>query len=169
MGRLCSTILLFMALMVAAPSVLSAETSAAEPPESAREARMLARINVHRVRLGLVPLEFNARLAAAARAHAADMAARDYFSHDGPDGTGFESRATQAGYRWRAVAENLAGGQFTAKATVDGWMTSEGHRQNLLNPTFRHAGIGYIFRAPDGGEVRYRHYWALTLGVNQGR
>ena len=165
MNRLLITMLMAAALTAPAPGAHAAEKGAVAPPESAREARMLARINVHRVRFRLVPLEFNAKLASAARAHAADMAARDYFSHDGPDGVGFQSRVTQAGYRWRAVAENLAGGLFTAKATVDSWMTSEGHRQNLLNPAFRHAGIGYTFRAPDGGAVRYRHYWALTLGA----
>ena len=53
----------------------------------------------------------------------------------------------------------------SADATVDSWMTSEGHRQNLLNPVFRHAGIGYVFNDRDGGAVRYRHYWALTLGA----
>ena len=93
------------------------------------------------------------------------MVARDYFSHDGPGGAGFQQRISRAGYHWRVAAENLAGGLSSPEATVDSWMTSTGHRQNLLNPLFRHAGIGYALADPDGGTVRYRHYWALTLGA----
>ncbi len=157
-GHLTLAGLVTAALLVAAPPTISAE-------EGLHNSRMLVRINVHRLRFGLVPLTIDSRLAAAARAHAADMATRDYFSHNGPDGSGFQQRITRAGYRWRVVAENLAAGLASPEATVDSWMTSPGHRKNLLNPAFRHAGIGHVFRQPDTGAVRYGHYWTLTLGT----
>ena len=43
-----------------------------------------------------------------ARAHSADMAARDYFSHTTPEGVAFSTRITNAGYRWSSAGENIA-------------------------------------------------------------
>jgi uncharacterized protein YkwD len=42
-----------------------------------------------------------------------------------------------------AVAENVAEGYPTGRSVVDdGWMTSEGHRANILNPAYRLIGVG---------------------------
>ena len=41
------------------------------------------------------------------------------------------------------VGENVAYGYSSGKAVVnEGWMNSEGHRANILNPRFRLMGIG---------------------------
>ena len=41
------------------------------------------------------------------------------------------------------AGENVAYGYRTGKSVVnDGWMNSEGHRGNILNPSFRLMGIG---------------------------
>lgn len=36
---------------------------------------------------------------------------------------------------------------------IDGWMSSQGHKENILNPKFTHAGM-YVTRG--GGDKRYR-------------
>lgn len=42
-----------------------------------------------------------------------------------------------------AVGENVAYGYATGRSVVnDGWMNSDGHRANILNPDFRLMGIG---------------------------
>lgn len=42
-----------------------------------------------------------------------------------------------------AVAENVAEGYPTGRSVVnDGWMQSEGHRANILNPAYRLLGMG---------------------------
>jgi uncharacterized protein YkwD len=42
-----------------------------------------------------------------------------------------------------AAGENVAYGFRTGRSVVnDGWMNSEGHRRNILNPSFRLLGIG---------------------------
>ena len=41
------------------------------------------------------------------------------------------------------AGENVAYGYGTGKSVVnDGWMNSEGHRANILNPSYRLMGIG---------------------------
>ena len=41
----------------------------------------------------------------------------------------------------RAVGENLALGYPTPLAVVAGWMGSDGHRANILNPTYTQIGV----------------------------
>lgn len=49
------------------------------------------------------------------------------------------------------VGENVAYGYPTGRSVVDdGWMRSEGHRENILNPRFRLLGIGA--RKSDDGQ-----------------
>ncbi len=136
------------------------------PAESDPVTRMLVQINSERASRGLAELKFDERLNRTARAHAADMAERDYFSHQVPGGNGLQTRLQRAGYRWRRIAENIAAGQASPEATVAGWMQSEGHRHNILTAEFHDAGIGHVFREKDGGSVRYGHYWTLVLGQN---
>ena len=133
--------------------------------EAALHDRMLARINLHRARNDLPPLAMDARLAGAALAHARDMVQNDFFGHAGSDQADIARRVGRTGYSWHAVGENIAGGLASPEDTVDGWMASPGHRRNMLNAVFRDAGIGHVFRADDGGAVRYRHYWTLVLAA----
>ncbi len=149
-----------MALAAAAASV----TLGADIAPGSRSERLLIEINTVRARHGLGSLRADPRLAAAASAHAADMAKRDFFDHRGPDGAGLAGRVTRAGYAYGHVAENIAGGQRRAEQVVASWMSSAGHRRNLLNAEAVDAGIGYVDAPDDGGGVRYRHYWVAIFG-----
>ena len=40
------------------------------------------------------------------------------------------------------VGENLSLGYADAQSTVDGWMASDGHRANILNPAYTQIGVG---------------------------
>jgi uncharacterized protein YkwD len=125
---------------------------------------VLARVNRFRARYGLMALRFDDALNRAAQAHADDMAARDYFSHVTPDGRSVGDRATQAGYRWATVLENIAVGQGAPSEVVAGWIGSPAHRRAMLARDIDDAGIGYRFLARDGGRTRQNHYWALVMG-----
>ena len=37
---------------------------------------------------------------------------------------------------------------------VEGWMTSQGHKENILDPKFTHAGM---YATHVGGNKKYRH------------
>jgi uncharacterized protein YkwD len=110
----------------------------------------LCLVNRERLAHGEVALKPNARLAAAAQSHSADMAAGDYFEHDGRHGDTPLSRMRASGYIFSsrigyAVGENIAWatlGLATPKAIVASWMASPGHRANILDATFRETGVG---------------------------
>ena len=64
----------------------------------------------------------SAMLNRAALIHSQDMAKNDFFEHEGSDGSKVGDRASRVGYRWRAVAENIAIGAETAEIVVEGWL-----------------------------------------------
>jgi uncharacterized protein YkwD len=106
------------------------------------------------------PLALNDRLTAAAYGHSRDMAERNYFSHDSPEGRGMVQRVDAAGYAWSTLGENIAAGYFSVQAVVDGWMASEGHCANLMNPRFTEFGLACARNEAS----TYRTYWTQDLG-----
>lgn len=107
-------------------------------------------------------LSWNPQLAAAAEQHARAMAELAFFDHVGRDGRRVAQRADAAGYRWRAIGENLAAGHRTLEDALRGWIRSEGHCRNLLDERFSDFGLARVVsQRPDD---RYRVYWALVLG-----
>ena len=57
------------------------------------------------------------------------------------------------GIQYRRSGENIAWGQQSPKAVMEGWMNSKGHRANILNPNFTKIGVGYRKNAAG------RTYW----------
>ena len=127
------------------------------PPDP--PAQVLALVNQERARAGCPAVTPDARLAAAARAHSADMAQRRYFDHTAPDGTDPGQRITAAGYAWSAYGENIAAGYPDAVSVMRGWMNSPGHRENILNCRFSNLGVG-LYRTPDRGG-----YWTQDFAA----
>ncbi|MGN6567756.1 MAG: CAP domain-containing protein [Flavipsychrobacter sp.] len=87
-------------------------------------------VNQHRQGVGLPPLQLNTTLCDIARGHSINMAHGAVpFSHDG-----FEERVSEA---WKLIppqspaAENIAEGVKSAKAVVNLWLRSPGHRRNI--------------------------------------
>lgn len=58
-----------------------------------------------------------------------------------------QDRLSAVGYQWQAWGENLAAGQQTPAAAVQGWMQSSGHRANILSSSFTEIGTGYAVDA----------------------
>lgn len=113
-----------------------------------------ALLNAVRAQNGLPALSQNAKLTAAAAAHAQDMARVGFFSHSGSDNSTVGERVRAQGYNYCYVAENIALGQPTAEAVMASWMNSEGHRRNNLSPN----GVDYGAARADG------NYWVLVFG-----
>ncbi|MEX2211666.1 MAG: CAP domain-containing protein [Gaiellaceae bacterium] len=125
-----------MAVIAVAPATAASLTS----PERA----LLQQMNSTRAAHGLGPMAVDWKLQSAARAHAADMLRRDYFSH-GP----FLSRILSYGPKGPMFGENLAwgaGASARPAAIVRSWLASPGHRAVLLRPGFRRVGVA----APTG-------------------
>jgi hypothetical protein len=89
-------------------------------------------------------LALNAQLDSAAQTKANDMAARDYWSHNTPDGKTPWTFIAAAGYQYQTAGENLAYGFGTAGDTITGWMNSPEHRANILNSSYRDVGFGIV-------------------------
>lgn len=71
-------------------------------------------------------------LTKAAADHASDMAARGFFSHTGSDKSSVGKRVKRQGYGFCFVAENIAKGQKNLSQVMESWMSSDGHRRNIL-------------------------------------
>ncbi|MCH7812480.1 MAG: CAP domain-containing protein [Planctomycetes bacterium] len=121
--------------------------------------QVLTLINIERARAGVAPLSWDPTLAGIAEDFACTMAAYDFFDHVNPiNGEGPAERAIEGGYEFFGIGENLAGGQTTAAAAVEGWLDSPGHRDNLLSTEWRETGIG----VRRGGSLRI--YWVQEFG-----
>jgi len=104
---------------------------------------------------GLPPFIQDAELTQVARAFSDDMLVRRFFDHTTPDGVSFDERLADR-YRhrvrlmgeniWYASGYNLGKVQHVAKEIVDDWMSSPGHRDNILDPRFTHLGVGVSAR-----------------------
>lgn len=135
---------------------------------NARAAEVLARTNQARSTSQVCgsttypranPLTANSLLRSAAQAHSQDMADNNYFDHTNRQGQSPFDRMTAAGYTYWAAGENIAAGQPTPAAVVQGWLNSPGHCANLMNANFTELGVGVA----TGG--RYGIYWTQNFGT----
>jgi uncharacterized protein YkwD len=110
---------------------------------------------------GVGAMSTNGSLRVAARDHSRDMGTTSYFSHTSLDGRTYTQRMVNAGYSGSGpYGENIGAGYGSAAAVVNGWLASTGHCQNIMNGSFRAAGVGYAYVAGS----TYGHYWTLKLG-----
>ncbi|MEJ2856252.1 MULTISPECIES: CAP domain-containing protein [unclassified Saccharothrix] len=128
-------------------------TTTTPPPVSAAQ-RVVELVNEARAAAGCPAVKVDERIVKAAQAHSTDMATRDYFSHDTPEGVDFAERMKAAGYP-KPGGENIAQGYRTPDAVMTGWMNSEGHRRNILNCGFTAIGVGLDTRG---------NYWTQDFG-----
>lgn len=112
-----------------------------------------AQVNALRAEGGLDSLGVSPALAQAAGGHARDMAKNGFFGHTGSDGSGIGDRARAAGYAFCFIAENIAQGQGSLDAVLEGWMGSTGHRRNILSEGAREFAL-----------AREGNIWVMMLG-----
>jgi uncharacterized protein YkwD len=161
---IAAMLVLTIVSMVVMPAL--AQSSIRIPPDD-----MLAAVNAARATEGLAPLKFNERLNAAACRQARDLAGRALYdvealSHQGSDGSTLATRLQDAGYGFRAAAENLAAGVADPQETTRLWLASDGHRRNMLTPAFREAGAAHLgARLSPGGNRQGMDVWVLVLAT----
>jgi uncharacterized protein YkwD len=106
-------------------------------------------------------LAWHLALTQAADSHSRDMVANNFFSHTGADGSSAGQRITAAGYSWSSYGENIAAGQASINAVVDGWMASDGHCANIMNAPLTDIGVACV---PGSASTAYPTYWTMDLG-----
>lgn len=146
----------------AAPTTTTAPPEAPKPPvkptqepgSKTVEQAVLDLVNDERAAKGCKALVIDDRITTAAQGHSADMAKLGYFSHESKDRRTFDMRMRDAGYP-KPGGENIAMGYDTPAAVMDGWMKSQGHRDNILNCSFTAMGVGFD---------EHGNYWTQDFG-----
>lgn len=112
-------------------------------------AQVIAQVNAEREKQGLGPVREDAELNRAAAVRARELT--ESFSHTRPDGSSWSTVSASA------LGENIAKGQQTADKVMAAWMTSSGHRENILRPGYGSIGVcAYVY----GGVT----YWVQLFG-----
>jgi uncharacterized protein YkwD len=152
-----------IALAIAVTGALTQRAPAVEGRFQAAdrfEMKLLEQMNDLRERRGLAPLRRSQPLSSAAHRHSTDMARNGFCGHDSSNGASFSSRLSRyygrrAGWRRWTVAENVLchPRRLTAAAALGAWLTSPGHRANLLSPQWRDVGLGAVNVGPSVREV----------------
>jgi uncharacterized protein YkwD len=108
---------------------------------TAARAEILSLVNEQRATAGCKALTASSSLDQLAQNFSDEMAARGFFDHTDPDGKDPWDRAKALGIS-NLGGENIARGQADAKAVMEAWMNSPGHRANILNCDYTTLGVG---------------------------
>ncbi len=141
-----------------------AGTPATKASTSSMRQAVLCLVNHERTSRGLPKLHGSRRLNRSAQKWTDHMVATGAFSH----GSDFGARITATGYHWRTAGENIATGFPTPRAVVRAWMASQGHCENILDPSFRDLGVG-ISRHPVGRYASRPSTWTQDFGLPANR
>ncbi|MDC0738615.1 CAP domain-containing protein [Cognatishimia sp. SS12] len=138
-----------MLILSAMAALMMSQTAEAGP---VREVATLT--NDYRAKHGLPPLQISTVLEHVAYAHGEDMRRYRFFSHQGSDGSDVGDRALRRGYQFCVIAENIAQGHRSPRAVTRGWISSPGHRANLLDYSVTEIGV-----TRGAGNI-----WVMVLG-----
>lgn len=115
---------------------------------------LLKAINGQRAAAGLQPVQIDGAIAGIARSRSSDMAERNYFSHQTPDGTNFLSAVTQQRISYRFAGEIIARNNFPDDqadgVAIESYLNSPAHKAIMLDGRFQWAGIGHVKSGEDG-------------------
>lgn len=133
------------------------------------EQRVVELVNQARAQAGIPPLKHDDAVTAAARYHAADQGQDDYVNHDTYDRQNGD--LVRICSTWERTAtfftdprgENIAAGYTSPEAVMEGWMKSQGHRDNILNPSSWEIGVGYF-----EGSGLFNYYWVQDFAQQSG-
>jgi uncharacterized protein YkwD len=166
---------LVMAGVVSTRPVAPAAARTVAPPRApptthtassaARALQLVNDVRAHGARCGersfppAPPMTLSAALEGVALGHAADMAGNNYFAHENLAGQSPADRVRAVGYPERLVGENIAYGPASVEETVQGWLDSPGHCENIMDPRFAEMGLGYAA----GQAARRGLYWVQLL------
>jgi uncharacterized protein YkwD len=132
--RLLPVAALAAALTVSTLPVGPQAVAAAATPAASVEADLISRINAARTAAGVAPLRVDATLVSGARAWSTRMASAGSLSHDSSFSAG-TAWAENVGYTTRSDA---------AATLHSSFMSSTGHRANILNPRYTAVGVGAV-------------------------
>lgn len=116
---------------------------------------VVTKVNEERAKVGAPALIMDSTLTEAAMKRAQELAIN--FSHTRANGTDCFTILNDYNIRATDYGENIAFNYSTPTQVMDGWMQSEGHKENILNSNYTSIGIGYF---TDGRFI----YWVQLFG-----
>lgn len=126
---------------------------------SAYANEVLRLVNIERANAGAAPLVLDEALCNAANMRAIEMDCTGVFGHKRPNDHSCFEVYDICNVEWQnACGENIAAGQATPEDVMKSWLSSAGHKANILSPEYTKMGLGYSNSGCGAGE--YSHYWA---------
>jgi uncharacterized protein YkwD len=132
---------------------------------STDENLMVTLINQARANNGLKALIVDSTLTTEARSRSKDMYDKNYLSHYiPPDGHTVFDELKAKGYCYKTAGENIGKNNYpddvATQTLFNGWMSSSGHKANILGTSYDHIGVG----AYKGGGTTYPdHVWTAIF------
>ncbi len=124
--------------------------------------RALDSVNELRAQRGLVQLQLNAELTAAAATHARDMSAQARPWHFGSDGSSPIERVARAGYRGEMRGELISETFESELETINAWMADRDTRAVLMDREAR--DMGFAWHQDANGKL----WWTLVTATPEG-
>ena len=137
------------AVPTAAPTATPRPTAAPSASQSGMAAQVIAEVNAERAQRGLTLLSEDSDLTAAACIRAREIAS--VISHTRPDGSSCFTVSE------KAYGENIAKGYGTVDKVMAAWMSSEGHRANILRASYGSIGVCCL-------QIDGVYYWVQLFG-----
>jgi uncharacterized protein YkwD len=106
-------------------------------------------------------LAWNDLLFKASAGHSKDMAQRNFFSHDTPEGVNPFQRMERAGYKFGYAGETIAAGQNGIASVMSSWLNSPGHCSILMSDNFKEVGAACV------KNTKGTPYWTLDIASPQ--
>lgn len=149
-------ILLLMYVMY----VLGYNVGHSKPSIAATESQpsLLTQINDIRKTKNLSQLIEDPTLDNTALIKANDMAEKNYFEHDAPDGTPWSDFIYKNRPGSNGFAENIAQCYTDNNSTIAGWVASPGHYKNMIAPDWTKFGTATIWDSDKGCYLTVNHF-----------
>lgn len=110
------------------------------------------------------PVQWHARVAAAALLQSEWMQQANSWGHAWPDGTRVGDRLTRSDFNWARADENIAAGFGTLDGAIRAWIDSPPHCRALMRADLSLVGIAVV---PGNADNKYSAYWTMVLAEEQ--
>jgi len=96
-----------------------------------QEHACMARLNLHRMLIGIAPAAIDLRLVIAAKKHSEEMVAKRYFSHESPT-AGLQSFGQRASREYTGASGECIAGSGSGLGAFGMWYYSQGHHTIMI-------------------------------------
>lgn len=141
---------------------VSGKTTISNKPASTNESNLsieeevLELVNAERKDAGKSAVVLDKKLNEVAEIRANELLKN--LSHTRPDGTSCFTVFDDKGIKYSHASENIAAGQRNPDELMNNWMSSTGHKENILNSEAEKMGIALV-TVPSG----YGYYWVQVF------